>query len=276
VLARDITAPDAADDATRRSSRLLQKIQATARIGGWEVDLRKNELFWTDETYRIHEVDIGFVPDVPGAINFYASEAVPVITAAVEQCMKGIPYDVQLQLVTAKNRRIWVRAAGQPVFEDGKVVAIYGCFQEIDDIKRREHELEEKIAIIEAQRSAIHSMSAPIIQVWDGVLALPIVGSLDESRAADITERLLDAVVVSAATHAIIDLTAVERVDEATADHLLRIIRATQLLGARCIITGIRPAVAQIFVSLSANLSDSITLSNLREAIKLCMRGSKR
>ena len=153
------------------------------------------------------------------------------------------------------------------------MVRLVGAFQDIDAFKRREIELEEKLAIIEEQKSAIHAMSAPIIQVWDGVLALPVVGMLDEARASEITSRMLDAVVHQAANYAILDLTGVETVDDGTADYVLRIIRSIQLLGAQCIVTGIRPAVAQTLISLGAGFAGARTVSNLREAIKICMRG---
>lgn len=259
--------------AARRRAEVLQTMEVTAQVGGWEVDIKTGSLFWTTETYRIHEVPAGFKPDLQTAINFYSPEAVPVITAAVEQAMKGIAYDLELQIITAKGRRLWVRAAGHAVFEDGAVVRLVGAFQDIDAFKRREIELEEKLAIIEQQKSAIHAMSAPIIQVWDGVLALPVVGMLDEARASEITSRMLDSVVQQAANYAILDLTGVETVDDGTADYVLRIIRSIQLLGAQCIVTGIRPAVAQTLISLGAGFAGARTVSNLREAIKICMRG---
>ncbi|MDC0740488.1 STAS domain-containing protein [Polyangium mundeleinium] len=260
-------------DAARRREEVLQKMQATARVGGWEVDNRTGNLSWTEETYRIHEVPAGFRPVIETAIDFYTPEAIPVISAAVEGCMRGEAYDLELQILTAKGKRLWVRASGHPVFEDGNVVRLVGAFQDIDDFKRRELELQEQLAIIEEQRSAIHAMSAPIIQVWDGVLALPVVGMLDEARASEITARMLSAVVAHAATYAILDLTGVESVDEATADHVVRIIRSIQLLGAQSIVTGIRPAVAQTLISLGAGFAGARTVSNLREAIKICMRG---
>ncbi|MDI3286482.1 STAS domain-containing protein [Polyangium sp. 15x6] len=273
TVGRDVDPSTLSDDTIRRTVILLQQTQALAKVGGWELDCRSNQLFWTEETYRIHETPSGFAPELDTAINFYAPEWVPAISKAVERCTgAGEPFDLELELVTYTKRRLWVRAAGHAQVEDGHVVRIFGAFQDIDDQKKRELELQEKLAIIEQQRSTIHSMSAPIIQVWDGVLALPVVGQLDEARAADITERLLESVVSLAASQVILDLTGVETVDEATADHLLRIIRATTLLGAQSIITGVRPAVAQTLVALGADLTKTTVRSNLREAIKAAMR----
>ncbi|MDI1478050.1 STAS domain-containing protein [Polyangium sp. y55x31] len=273
TVGRDVDPSTLSDDTIRRTVILLQQTQALARVGGWELDCRSNQLFWTEETYRIHETPPGFAPELETAINFYAPEWIPAISKAVERCVGAAePFDLELELLTYKKRRLWVRAAGHAHVEDGKVVRIFGAFQDIDDKKRREIEVQEKLTIIEQQRSTIHSMSAPIIQVWDGVLALPVVGQLDEARAADITERLLESVVSLAASQVILDLTGVETVDDATADHLLRIIRATTLLGAQSIITGVRPAVAQTLVALGADLTTTTVRSNLREAIKAAMR----
>jgi rsbT co-antagonist protein RsbR len=257
----------------RRRAALLQMMEATALVGGFDVDLVTNENYWTDQTFRIHEVPPTFRPMMENSIAFYSPEAIPVITAVAQACiLEAKPYRVELELITAKGRRLWVRAAARPVIEAGKVVRLIGAFQDIDSFKRREIELEEKLMIIEEQRSAIRALSAPIIQVWDRVLALPVVGTLDEERAAEITGRLLDAVVVHRAKYAILDLTGVETVDEGTAHHLVKIIRAIHLLGTKSIVTGIRPAMAQTLVALGAGFGGARTVSNLREAIKIAMR----
>ena len=268
---REMMEQESVEQARRRTA-VLQQTQATAMVGGWEIDCLTNELYWSDETYRIHEVPPGYKPIVATALAFYAPESVPIITAAVQGCMKGEAYHVELELLTAKGRRLWVRASGQPILEDGKVVRLVGAFQDIDLFKRRELEVEEKLAIINEQRSAIRALSAPIIQVWDRVLALPVVGILDEERAEEITGRMLDAVASHSARYAILDLTGVETVDEGTANHLVKIIRAIQLLGAKSIVTGIRPAMAQTLVALGAGFAGAQTVSNLREAIKISMR----
>ncbi|MRG90366.1 STAS domain-containing protein [Polyangium spumosum] len=256
-----------------RRRNLFHKMGATAKVGGWDVDLETGEQYWTEETYRIHELPLSHDPKVDTGIASYAPEDQATIAAAFgAAASEGKPYDLELQLITATGRRVWVRTAGVPVMENGKVVRVMGAFQDIDEFKRRELDLEEKLAIIEAQRSEIQALSVPIIQVWDDVLALPVVGEVDEARAADITSRLLDAVVATGARFAILDLTGVESVDAGTAERLSGILRAIRLLGAEGIVTGIRPAVAQMFATLEAGFAGARTLSNLREAIKVCMR----
>lgn len=156
--------------------------------------------------------------------------------------------------------------------EAGAVIGMVGISLDMTDMVKNERELRQRIEVIERQQSAIRSMSTPIIQVWDDVLALPIIGVLDSVRATAIMETLLASIVETRARYAIIDLTGVETVDTATADHIIKVIYAVQLLGARGIVTGIQPMVAQIMTGLGVELSRIATLRNLRDAIKVCMR----
>jgi rsbT co-antagonist protein RsbR len=151
-------------------------------------------------------------------------------------------------------------------------VALERVRKEVEERDRTERELREKLELIARQEEAIRALSTPIIEVWDGVLTLPLFGVVDSQRAAEMMERLLDAITHKAATYAIIDLTGVDIVDTSTADHIGKLVRAAELLGARCIITGIRPAVAQTIVQIGIDLTKIITLSTLREALRLCMR----
>ena len=125
---------------------------------------------------------------------------------------------------------------------------------------------------INDQQDAIHSMSTPIIQVWDDIVTMPVVGLVDSARAADMKSSLLEVVARTGAKFAIVDLTGVDILDTATADHLLKVMRAVGLLGARCILTGIQPSVAQIVVSLGVDMEGVVTRRSLREGLKYCMR----
>ncbi|MFY0532730.1 STAS domain-containing protein [Nannocystis pusilla] len=129
------------------------------------------------------------------------------------------------------------------------------------------------IRLGEIRREAlIAAVSTPIIQVWDDIVTMPVVGLVDSVRAADMKSALLAAVARTGAKFAIVDLTGVDVVDTATADHLLRVMRAVQLLGARCVITGIQPSVAQIIVGLGLGLPGVVTLRSLREGLRFCLR----
>jgi rsbT co-antagonist protein RsbR len=129
-------------------------------------------------------------------------------------------------------------------------------------------ELEDKLATIDAQRVAIRELSTPIIEVWQGVLCLPVVGVLDSTRAAEMTEGLLRGIVEKKTRCAIIDITGIQVMDTGTADHFLRMARAVKLLGAECVLTGINPQIAGTIVQMGVDLSDIITHRTLRNALQ--------
>ncbi|MBX3208861.1 MAG: STAS domain-containing protein [Labilithrix sp.] len=131
-----------------------------------------------------------------------------------------------------------------------------------------QRELEEKLAMIEVQRAAIRELSTPIIEVWEGVLCLPVVGVLDTTRSAEMTEALLSAIVSKKAECAIIDITGIQVMDTGTADHFLRMARAVRLLGANCLLTGINPAIAQTIIHMGVDLSGVITHRTMRNALQ--------
>lgn len=129
-------------------------------------------------------------------------------------------------------------------------------------------ELEEKLATIEVQRAAIRELSTPIIEVWEGVLCLPVVGVLDSTRSSEMTEALLSAIVEKKADCAIIDITGIQVMDTGTADHFLRMARAVRLLGANCMLTGINPAIAQTIIHMGVDLSGVVTHRTMRNALQ--------
>nr|WP_276603531.1 STAS domain-containing protein [Nannocystis pusilla] len=135
----------------------------------------------------------------------------------------------------------------------------------------RERELLEKIELIERQQRVIRELSTPIIEVWEGILALPIIGLVDSVRTAEIMDSLLQHVGRMRARHAILDMTGIEVVDTSTANHLISMIRAIRLLGAEGVITGINPGIAQTIVTLGVDLRGIQVFATLRQALKYCI-----
>jgi len=124
----------------------------------------------------------------------------------------------------------------------------------------------------EALKQAIREMQTPIIQVWDGVLVLPVIGLVDSTRASEMTESLLDAIVRDRCRMAILDLTGVATIDTSTLNHLFKMVTASSLLGSRCVVSGIAPHVAQTIVQLGLDLSDLLTFRSLKEALRFAMK----
>ena len=126
--------------------------------------------------------------------------------------------------------------------------------------------------IITDQSAAMLELSTPVIRLWEGIIAVPLVGALDSARTQLIMEKLLETLVATGADHAVLDITGVSTVDTEVAQHLLKTVSAARLLGAECIISGIRPQVAQTIVSLGIEFGDIATKATLADALALALR----
>jgi rsbT co-antagonist protein RsbR len=125
--------------------------------------------------------------------------------------------------------------------------------------------------VIARQQQELLELSTPVVQLWDGVLALPLIGTLDSARTQVVMESLLQRIVETGATIAIIDITGVPTVDTLVAQHLLKTVSAARLMGADCIISGIRPQIAQTIVHLGVALGDVITKATLAGALAVAL-----
>jgi rsbT co-antagonist protein RsbR len=130
--------------------------------------------------------------------------------------------------------------------------------------------------LISRQQQELLELSTPVVKLWDGILALPIIGTLDSSRTQVVMESLLQTVVATNSKYAIIDITGVPTVDTLVAQHLLKTITAARLMGAECIISGVRPQIAQTIVHLGINLEDVVTKARLSDAFALALQRSGR
>jgi rsbT co-antagonist protein RsbR len=122
--------------------------------------------------------------------------------------------------------------------------------------------------VILRQTDEITEISTPVIRVWEGILALPIIGTLDSARTQVVMENLLQEIVASGSTIAILDISGVPAVDSLVAQHLIKTVSATRLMGAECIISGIRPEIAQTIVHLGIDLSSIVTKASMASALK--------
>jgi rsbT co-antagonist protein RsbR len=130
--------------------------------------------------------------------------------------------------------------------------------------------------MISRQQEEMLELSTPVVTLWDGIVALPLIGTLDSARTQVVMESLLEAIVQTNSRYAIIDITGVPTVDTLVAQHLLKTITAARLMGAECILSGIRPQIAQTIVHLGINLEDVVTKSKLADAFRLALERSGR
>jgi PAS domain S-box-containing protein/putative nucleotidyltransferase with HDIG domain len=152
---QDITDRKQVEEALRRSHDLLDLTGQMAEVGGWELDLETQTLSWTEEVYRIHEVDPATRLNVAEAIDFYTPAARPVITAAVQAATdSGTPWDLELPLITATGRQIWVRTQGEAESRDGRIVRLYGALQDITKRKQADESRQLQSAALNAAATA--------------------------------------------------------------------------------------------------------------------------
>jgi rsbT co-antagonist protein RsbR len=135
--------------------------------------------------------------------------------------------------------------------------------------------LKSREDIIQRQQREMMELSTPVVQLWDNILALPLIGTLDSERTQVVMETLLQKIVQTGAAIAIIDITGVPTVDTLVAQHLLKTVAAARLMGADCIISGIRPQIAQTIVHLGVNLSEVTTKASLADAFAIALKRTR-
>ncbi len=153
--------------------------------------------------------------------------------------------------------------------EDGSVIGVASLVDDVTESKRMEAELRDRER---AQAQMIERLSAPILDLWEGILTMPVIGEVDERRAARMTESLLAAIVRARASVTLIDLTGIDRLDGCVADHLLSMVRGAALLGCRCFVCGISPESAQVMAQAGRDFSGLLAFGTLRDALGYVLR----
>ncbi len=165
-------------------NKLHEETERLAKIGSWRLDLSTNELHWSDEVYRIHQLKPGYPMALKEAIDFYHPDYLPIIRKAVDDGIKyGKKWDLELKLVTSKNQEKWVRAIGHPIRQNGRIVAISGLFHDIDTTRTLFLQLQERTqnltAIIENTKDLIWSVDSEYkLIAFNDAFAKSMKGSL--------------------------------------------------------------------------------------------------
>ena len=189
-----------------------------------------------------------------------------------------------IQGSTPKDTALFIFSLKEPIFNvinadagADDALGIIAASKLIDDLGLYTMEVFQtsREEIIGRQSQEIADLSTPVVRLWDGILALPLIGTLDSSRTGVVMENLLQAIVDEEAEIAIIDITGVPTVDTLVAQHLLKTIAATRLMGADCIISGIRPQIAQTMVHLGVELN-VVSKATLADAFKLALKRTGR
>jgi len=157
--------------------------------------------------------------------------------------------------------------------EFGELEGILAVFlKELQSAQDLRAAQEQQRQVIERQQLAIRDLTTPIIDLWENILTLPIIGVVDTQRAAEMTERLLARIEERGTRCVIIDVTGLNIIDTMTAAHLVRMVNAARLMGSYCLVTGMRPEVAQTLVQSGVDIAGVETLRSLREGLRECFR----
>jgi rsbT co-antagonist protein RsbR len=275
---------------TETMTRILER----APGGAWAARIvppagRLEWIYASARTAALHGVTEAEMRAEPMALlRTIAPDARGRFDAALARCVETLaPLDITGSVTRPDGEVRWIQT--QIAFErdaDGSVVA-YGQTLDVTEQRRLSEELrrqseklleseQAKAALIERLRHAVDELENPILEVWKSVLAMPIIGVVDSRRAADMSQRLLSEVARAQAAFVIIDLTGVDVVDTKTADHLMKLVRKVELIGARCVLTGLRPSVAETLVDIGVDLSQLTTLRNLEHGLREALRFIRR
>lgn len=189
-----------------------------------------------------------------------------------------------VQGFTSADTATFVFSLKQPLFEqlgldagdDAKLLAdnIWKASQLLDSLGLHTVKTFQKTRedVIRRQQEEMLELSTPVVKLWDGILALPMVGTLDSARTQVVMESLLNRIVETGSQIAILDITGVPTVDTLVAQHLIKTVTALRLMGADCIISGVRPQIAQTIVHLGVDLQGVTTRANLADALSLALK----
>lgn len=214
-----------------------------------------------------------------GGTNFQASAWEP-----VREMLGNISRSRALQGFSPTETASFVFSAKRPIFTQIREVAggdsdalaaqMWAAMELLDAMGLYTTETYQKSReeVIRRQQEELLELSTPVVKLWEGILALPLIGTLDSARTQVVMESMLDAIVKSNSRIAIIDITGVPTVDTVVAQHLLKTVTAARLMGADCIISGVRPQIAQTIVHLGINLLDVTTKATLSAAFMLALQ----
>jgi rsbT co-antagonist protein RsbR len=203
--------------------------------------------------------------------------------ASVRDYLAGISRSRALQGFTSTETAIFVLSLKQPIFNRMReqlksssdlAEGLWATTTVLDKLALFTTDifLKSREEVITRQQQELLELSTPVVELWTGILALPLIGTLDSARTQVVMESLLQAIVRTGAALAIIDITGVPTVDTLVAQHLLKTVAAARLMGADCIISGIRPQIAQTIVHLGVDLSAVSTKATLADAFTLALR----
>jgi rsbT co-antagonist protein RsbR len=227
-------------------------------------DLEGNYLWWNQAVNEVTGYDDDEMRSLqPTAL--FAGEDRERVASEISEVVASGRGKIEARLVSKSGERSPMAFVGGLIRdEEGRPVAIATAGRDISERKRAKEE-------VARQAEEILELSTPVIQIWESVVAVPLIGTLDSRRTQRFAEALLNAIMDQQAQIALIDITGVPAIDTQTAHHLIETVAAVRLLGAEVVLTGVRPAIAQTLVHLGIDLSDITTRSSLAAGLRIAL-----
>lgn len=195
------------------------------------------------------------------------------IVPTVDLALGGTPasYQGAYRSATSGDEIIAVMNASPIRDESGTVIGCIAVVEDATDRMKLQDELRAQLDVVREQSATIQALGTPILKVWEGVLCLPIIGTINRDRVTEMAETMLQAIIRERAKFALIDLTGVEVVDTSTAQNLLQLFQSARLVGTEALLCGLRPAVAQTIVSFGMELGGVRTMRTMQEALRFAI-----
>ena len=273
-----------ATDSIATLNEILQKDDGTL-LQTWVDNQVAATTYRSDRTSRQEVTDLSrrFLALMRDAVKSGQSDILGPPWSGVRQMLDELSLSHTQQGFSPSETATFVFSLKQPLFD--RVPSVMTDARETSNQVWRINLLLDKIGlyttevfqrrreqVIIRQQQELMELSTPVVTLWEGVLALPLIGTLDSARTQVVMENLLQRIVDSGSAIAIIDITGVPTVDTVTAQHLLKTVAAARLMGADCIISGIRPQIAQTIVHLGVDLGAVVTKATLADAFAIALR----
>jgi rsbT co-antagonist protein RsbR len=182
----------------------------------------------------------------------------------------------EYRILTKDGETRWVSHSWSPVYSDGDLQSVVSVLRDATERRRTEetlrHSEEQLKDLVHKLRLSQKDLSTPVVQIWDGVLALPLIGLIDDHRAQQIMEVLLRRIVETQSELVILDVTGVASMNTQVANYLLQTVESVSLLGARCVLTGIQPEVAQTVIDLGMDIRKVVVKRDMQDGLKWALQ----
>ncbi|MCL0048019.1 PAS domain S-box protein [Dehalococcoidia bacterium] len=266
MLRQEILGPDVEEKRPRENEERYRAILEGIEDGYYEVDLAGNFTLFNDSLCRM----FGYPPDELLGMNnrqYMDKEDAREVYQLINQVYrtgetaKALDWKIirkdGIRRFLEASVSLMRDAAGQPT-------GFRGILRDVTERKRLEEQLRDTVEKLKASQE---ELSTPVVQIWDRVLALPLIGVVDSLRAQKIMETLLNRIVETQSEMVILDITGVSSIDTQVVNHLIKTIQAAKLLGAECVITGIKPEIAQTMIQLGLDMQSFPTRRSLRDGL---------